>query len=249
MLTVKLPDGSDYQIKTLLANGDSNTKLSKSNKSGKGYLTFGLSLAPAHTSGYNTCASSSPGCRAACLFTAGHGRMDSVQRCRIAKTRLFFEERDAFMELLSIELRQAERKAEKKDLHCAVRLNVVSDVMWETTGIIQKFPNIQFYDYTKHYKRMLNWCQAGLPANYHLTFSRSEENEQQCSSVLQSGGNVTVVFDNKVFPKKWNGYKVISGDETDLRFLDKQNVVVGLYMKGDGKKDKSGFVIHLPVLS
>jgi hypothetical protein len=33
-------------------------------------------------------------------------------------------------------------------------------------------------------------------------------------------------------------------DETDLRFLDKGNVIVGLKAKGKAKKDTSGFVIQ-----
>lgn len=249
MPVIKLPNGTDYNVQSLLADGDSNAKLTKSNKSDKGYLTFGLSLAPAHTSGYQTCASSSPGCRAACLFTSGHGKMSTVQAARIAKTRYYFEQRDAFMEQLRNEIRAAIKKANKKDLHPAIRLNIVSDLMWEQSGIISEFPEVQFYDYTKHYKRMIKWCDGELPSNYHLTFSRSEENEQQCLSVLQHGGNVTVVFDNKDWGKKWNGYRIINGDETDLRFLDPENVIVGLYMKGDGKKDKTGFVVHLPVVA
>jgi hypothetical protein len=35
---------------------------------------------------------------------------------------------------------------------------------------------------------------------------------------------------------------VIDGDTDDLRFLDPQNVVVGLRAKGKAKKDKTGFV-------
>ncbi len=249
MPVINLPNGTLYNVQTLLADGDSNAKLTKSNKSGKGYLTFGLSLAPAHTSGYQTCASSSPGCRAACLFTSGHGRMDSVQNARIAKTRFYFEQRDTFMEQLRSEIRAAVKKANKKDLEPAIRLNIVSDLMWEQSGIMEEFPTVQFYDYTKHTKRMLNWCAGKLPENYHLTFSRSECNHNDCLKVLNAGGNVTVVFDNKDLPKQWYTRNVINGDETDLRFLDPENVVVGLYMKGDGKKDKSGFVVHLPVVN
>lgn len=251
MITVKLENGSDYVVKTLLGSGDSNAKLSKSDKSGKGYLTFGLSLAPANASGYNTCASSSPGCRAACLFTSGHGKAHTVRDARIAKTLAFFEHREMFYEMIMLELQAAQRKATKQDKIAAVRLNVVSDIMWENEGIIQNFPEIQFYDYTKHFKRMLSYCAGTkkFPNNYHLTFSRSENNHNDCLRVLNAGGNVTVVFDQKEFPKKWEGFNVVNGDETDLRFLDPAQSVVGLYMKGDGKKDKTGFVVSLPVVN
>jgi hypothetical protein len=50
------------------------------------------------------------------------------------------------------------------------------------------------------------------------------------------------------------GYKVVNGDETDLRFLDKKNVIVGLKFKNITGKNggevnkyakESGFVINV----
>jgi hypothetical protein len=38
---------------------------------------------------------------------------------------------------------------------------------------------------------------------------------------------------------------VIDGTETDLRFLDPNNVVVGLKANGKAKKDVSGFVVQI----
>jgi len=55
--------------------------------------------------------------------------------------------------------------------------------------------------------------------------------------------NIAVVF-NGDMPIHFKGREVVNGDETDLRFLDKQNVIVGLKAKGKAKKDMSGFVIH-----
>jgi hypothetical protein len=49
------------------------------------------------------------------------------------------------------------------------------------------------------------------------------------------------VFRNQL-PKTWKGYEVVNGDSNDLRFLDKQGVVVGLIEKGMAKKDETGFV-------
>jgi len=45
-------------------------------------------------------------------------------------------------------------------------------------------------------------------------------------------------------PKTWQGREVIDGDETDLRFLDGQNKIVGLVEKGLAKKDETGFVLE-----
>ena len=81
-----------------------------------------------------------------------------------------------------------------------------------------------------------------LPKNYHLTFSRKEDNDNYVDIVLAKGGNVAVVFAGSL-PMVWKGKIVTNGDETDLRFLDASNVVVGLKAKGKGKHDKSGFVV------
>jgi hypothetical protein len=35
---------------------------------------------------------------------------------------------------------------------------------------------------------------------------------------------------------------VFNGDDSDLRFLDPKNVIVGLYAKGKAKSDTTGFV-------
>ncbi len=68
------------------------------------------------------------------------------------------------------------------------------------------------------------------------------------------GGNVAVVWKitpsqwEQSRPQDWNGYPVLNGDETDLRFLDPPGSVIGLYAKGKGRKDKTGFVVSLPVI-
>lgn len=252
MATVEMADGSTYEVKTLLGKGDSNAKLNKSDKSGKGYLTVGLSLSPAKESGYEVCSSRSPGCTDACLFTSGHGAFEPVKLARIAKTRLFFQDRQTFMVMLVNELEKHNYRAKKQDKILACRLNVVSDLQWEKMYplLFNTFNDVQFYDYTKHYARMIRTCPVpsrNWPSNYHLTFSRSETNDKEALEVLRSGGNVTVVF-HKVLPAEFQGYKVINGDETDLRFLDPINVVVGLKAKGRGRKDKSGFVVSLPMV-
>lgn len=235
----------------ILSNGDSNYKMAKSNLAGKGYVTYGISLASGDTSGYEVCASRSPGCSSACLYTAGMGQLHSVQQSRIDKTKFFFENRKEFLAQLHKEIAAAQKQAEKKNNILAIRLNVLSDIMWEKIDktLFTKYPNIQYYDYTKHHKRMIQYLRwkeyqaVPFPANYKLTFSRSECNEKNALTILSLGGNITVIFDNPPLPKKWNGYRVINGDDNDLRFLDPKNVVVGLIAKGKAKKDNSGFVV------
>lgn len=255
-VSVKMPDGSTYTIKELLGDGDSNHKLVKSDQANIGYLTVGLSLAPANLSGYEVCASRSPGCTQACLNYTGMGQIKSVQRARIAKTILFMEQRELFMGMLYIEITKHRKKAHKQEKKLAVRLNMLSDIMWEkiTPKVTEAFRDVQFYDYTKHAKRMaafelsrVHMDPSFFPLNYHLTFSRSEVNIKECTAVYSyKYANVAVVFDSKALPTRYAGREVINGDETDLRFLDKPGVIVGLYAKGKkGREDTTGFVVQL----
>jgi hypothetical protein len=111
-------------------------------------------------------------------------------------------------------------------------------------GILQEFPQVQFYDYTKVFKRMEMYCKGQMPSNYHLTYSLNEDNKDLAFEVLKMKGNISAVFRNYL-PTKYEGYQVVNGDESDLRFLDKKNCIVGLIAKGDAKKDSSGFVLDV----
>jgi hypothetical protein len=214
----------------------SNTKIKKGEK--LGWKTLGLSLSPYTISGKNLCPHASEGCAAACLNTAGMGVFSNVQEARLAKTKFLLEKRVEFIGQLLKELKNAAKRNEK----LAIRLNVLSDLPWHNLIDMAAFPSVSFYDYTPNVNRMIQYLKGELPANYHLTFSRKENNQAQCDLILSMGGNVAVVF--KTVPKTWNGYEVIDGDETDLRFLDKKGVIVGLKAKGKGKKDTSGFVVE-----
>jgi hypothetical protein len=251
-IRVKMPDGSTFRVRKLLTDDNHNAKLHKSALSGKGWMTRGLCLAPAKTSGYNVCPNATPGCTASCIYHAGYaGVFDKIKTARIAKTRAWFQQREAFHALLFSELWKAERKALRRGQRLAVRLNVFSDIAWERVWpeLFEQFPEVQFYDYTKSAARALAHAKRDFPPNYHLTFSRSESNEAECLQVLAAGGNVSVVFDHKELPDVWNCYRVIDGDETDLRLLDPKGVVVGLCAKGAGKRDETGFVVQTPRLA
>lgn len=229
----------------------------------KGFLSFILHLAPSKLSGYNTCPNASNGCAAACLNTAGRGGIfPAIQEARIRKTRWFFEDRETFMAQLVKDIRAGIKLAHKRNLTPVFRLNGTSDIRWENipvtvtqkgilqipvnvtySNIMEAFPDVAWYDYTKLSNR------RDLPPNYHLTFSRSESNEKETLGWLENGGNVAVVFNvkkNAPLPETWNGYTVIDGDETDLRFLDPTNVVVGLRGKGKARNDlHDGFVVSI----
>lgn len=261
----------------LLAGGDSNTKLAKNGhvesivrdwqrKAGasvsiEGVETRGLSLAPSTIAGAgDICPFASDGCRRSCLYFCGRGGSSMVQAGRIARTQLWRYERGWFLETLSRELAAAEAYANKRNKLLAVRLNVLSDIPWETQGIIEQFPSIQFYDYSKWPTRY-----GSLLPNYWVTFSLNEDNEESAINVLKSGGNVAIAFADRdhpyvgnrskyqQLPKSWRGFRVVDGDETDLRFADvrgrKTGRVIGLRLKALSLSDRqsaiaSGFAIE-----
>lgn len=213
-----------------------------------GVLTGIQFLAPADVSGHNTCPNASEGCKAACLFTAGMaGAFASVNKSRIEKTLFFFGNRAEYGKQLVKEIAALVKKAAKQNLSPAVRLNGTSDLAWESIKfdgqtVMERFPAVQFYDYTKSESRAKRHAAGQMPANYHLTFSRSESNQDEVLEVLNANGNVAVVFRNSL-PATYLGKPVINGDESDLRFNDAKGVIVGLKQKGKAKKDESGFVV------
>ena len=215
-----------------------NPKIQKGTK--LGYLSFILHLAPSTLSGKNTCPKATPGCIAACLNTAGRGGMfkkgettNMIQQARIRKTKMYFEQRDLFLATLEADIRKAIKFADKQGLIPVFRLNGTSDLSVEKWGIIEKFPTVQFYDYTKVLGRKV----SHLP-NYHLTFSKADGNDADVAEALLQGMSVVAVYDK--IPEG-----VPSADETDLRFLDPKGIMLGLKAKGRAKKDYSGFVIRL----
>lgn len=225
----------------------SNTKIAKGES--KGYRTFGIHLAPHKLSGKNVCPNASKGCAAACLNVSGQGYYKRVQDARLKKTLFFLNQKDEFLNQLFVDITTAIRRSKKNNMIPCFRLNLTSDLAWESIKIngkslMEHFPTVQFYDYCKSPKRMLNFLKGNFPKNYHLTFSRSESNETHCNIIMACGGNVAMVF-RKTLPKSYKGKVVIDGDETDLRFLDPKGVIVGLVAKGVGRKDESGFIIDL----
>ena len=229
-----------YKKSSKLLNIDNNAKTVKGQK--KGYKTAILYLAPSTQSGFQVCPMASEGCKKACLYTAGHGAFSNVQQGRINKTRWFMQDRQSFLTQLRKEISNHIKNCDKKGYIPCVRLNGTSDISWENYDIIQAFPNVQFYDYTKIYKRALKYVNGQYPSNYHITYSLNEDNRAHAFEILKMGGNISAVF-RKELPKKYNGFKVIDADETDLRFTDPRNVICGLKAKGEARTDYSGFVL------
>jgi hypothetical protein len=243
----------------LLSTG--NPKVLKGLK--QGYNTYILHLAPADLSGYQTCPKATAGCKSACLNTAGRGGLfkkgentNTIQQARIRKTKMFFENRTEFMTDLVKDIELAIKQSAKLNLIPVFRLNGTSDLSFEKyevvrngvlyRNIFEAFSDVQFYDYTKVLGRKVKDIK-----NYQLTFSAADGNDRDVESAMYNGMNVAVVFGIKKtepMPEYYNGVQVFNGDESDLRFLDPKNVVIGLYAKGKAKKDTTGFVKYPTIM-
>ena len=239
-----------YKTDNLLSiNADAKT--SKGEK--LGFLTGILYLAPYKTIPlYNTCSMASiAGCDIACLYSAGRGAYSSVQKARINKTEWYYQDNHSFMMQLIKNIKTLINKANKQGLIPLIRLNGTSDIKWENIGftynekhydnIMQLFPTVQFYDYTKIINR------DNLPVNYDLTFSYSGKPAflKYVNQAINKGMRIAVVFKDKYkLPTDYMGLTVVNGDNSDIRHIDPHGVIVALYAKGKAKQDTSGFVVH-----
>lgn len=237
----------------VLLGGIDNAKIAKSWK--KGYVSLILNLSPAEESGFNLCSCRTAGCAVACLHLSGSAVYQKGKiRSRLGKTFYLIKERQKFIEQLIKEITVARDYANELGKKLAIRLNGTSDLPWETPAfgvggksLMELFPDVQFYDYTKVPHRMRAYANRDMPPNYHLTFSYSERKDSAKNSLeaLKRGGTVAIVFgpgknqgaEHLIPPKVWNGFRVIDGDESDLRFEDDKGVVVGLTAKADAAWD------------
>jgi len=216
----------------------------------KGFLTGILYLISSDISGENLCALAKIAlCDLPCLVSAGRGRMSNVFMARLRKTLFFLQYTEEACEMIKSDIKKLEKKAKKQGFEFAVRLNGTSDIRFERYNIIQSFPHVTFYDYTKIANR------RNLPANYDLTFSYSgvAAFQEHVKKALENGMRIAAVFRNRETVEymlsngvRYMGRDVIDGDLTDLRFLEPKNAIVALYAKGRAKMDGSGFVIDMP---
>jgi hypothetical protein len=231
------------KIANLLSKGSTNAKTAKNE-----LTTFIMYLAPSNiVSGVDMCPFASPECRALCLNTAGRGVFSNVQLSRINKTEFFRDNREQFYIQLGNELLKIHDNAIKHNKNIAIRLNGTSDV--DHLGLLLRYTGINFldefysdlifYDYTKN----INHVKKYKNTSYHLTFSRSECNDQQVEQAINLGANIAVVFRNEL-PATYKGLPVINGDLSDLRINDPKQCIVGLIAKGKAKKQISNFVIN-----
>lgn len=225
------------------------TKDSAKTKKGEklGYTTLILYMQPwkANAAGKNLCPNATAGCIASCLYTAGRGKFNAIQLARQNRTNYFLEDRAGFIQQIAAEIAKESAKVGNDKL--VVRMNGTTDIPWENVragdhaNLMDRFPMIQFYDYTKSFSRLI----GSRPDNYHLTFSRAEtaSNIAEAEMALNMGYNVAAVFSGDL-PETYMGFPVVDGDQHDLTFLHPAGAIIGLRAKGDAKKDQTGFVIR-----
>lgn len=251
----------------MILSVSADAKTSKGEK--LGYITGILYLAPSDISGYQVCPMAKlAGCEAPCLYKAGRGGFNSVQRARVAKTRRFFTDRVSFMRDVAFSVGKLIQSAMLAGSNPLVRLNGTSDIKWENipvsidaataraisracgfdipvgdyASIMAVFPEIQFYDYTKIPNR------RDIPSNYDLTFSYSGvvSFERYNRRAIESGARIAAVFRTRAsIPAQFQGLPTIDGDNTDVRHIEPRRVTVALYAKGPARNDRSGFVVDV----
>ena len=204
--------------------------------------TYTIYLAPANLSGYEVCPGRTAECTKLCLNMSGRSKIEAyshknnIQNTRIKKTRMLFEQREFFVRWMIEEIKTAKAKAIKTGYRFSVRLNNTSDISPEQfyivedgkkINILEYFPEIQFYDYTKVASRT---SLTKKYSNYDLTYSYNGSNTEKCLEMLKNGIRVAMVF-YPVLPEKHWGYDVVNGDQFDMQYLRPKNVIIGLKYK------------------
>ena len=203
-----------------------------------------LSLMP----DYKICGGSkSGGCMELCLKSSGFAKIfKSVNIARQKKTEFLLNDRIGFINQLDKELFNFNKKCIKNNKTGFVRLNTISDYPFYKTGLMQKYSNLIFIDYTKIAKRLFE----KLPENYFLMFSFSGrlQYSNQVRMALKTDIPISVVFKCN-FPKTFLGRLVIDGDKSDLNNALSFNKILGLKFKEINKEDynefkNNGFIVH-----
>lgn len=211
-------------------------RLSKAN----GTMTYCIYLAPSDMSGYNVCPYGEH-CREHCLNGSGQNKCDElskgvegskINRSRIKKTRLFYEDRETFMRLMIHEIKVKRERAKRMGYEFSIRINGTSDLSpclfrdpQSGKNILELFNDVQFYDYSKRPSAI---HEQKMFANYDVTFSYDGYNWEYCKKHLDNGGKAAVVFFGEL-PKYFNGYRVIDANGYDMRYLDPKGCVMGLH--------------------
>lgn len=167
-------------------------------------------------------------CIETCFFNSGQLGMPVQKKALAERSHLFKTNKELFIKMLEKDICAHIRKANKLGLKASFRLNGTSDIDTQKLGIIEKYKEVQFYDYSKNFDRY------SKHANYYLCYSFNGENWGECLKKLRDGFNIAMVFDK--IPETFKTFPVVDGDNSDLRFLDPSGVIIGLKPKGKLRK-------------
>ena len=173
------------------------------------------------------------GCHVDCLVSSGMLGMKTQQLAMISRTLYYLNFRKEFLDQLRLEITKGYKKHGD---NFAVRLNGTSDINWK--DIISEFPNVQFYDYSK----LRGMVKKNPNKNHHYTFSGSmysDYSRKELKQAIDEGLNIAIAFNTKEskqdtlrIPKQLFNKPLVSFDNTDVRFKDKQGSIGYLKRKG-----------------
>lgn len=220
-------------------------------------------MSPGVESGVEMCPHRTDGCYRACLgHSSGMMVTTPARRARLWKTALYLGDIVEWRDRLDTEVRSLVRRAYGQGYTPAVRIDGTSDTGEAERGAwIRRYPNVAWYDYTKDVERAIRVARQYSQDEYHVTYSHHGD-YTATHRALYRGVPVAVVFSTKrgeALPEHWQNYRVIDGDLTDARFLDRglfdipadQGYVVGLRFKTARNRAKmlaaavrAGFVVE-----
>lgn len=220
-----------------------NFKSEKTRLKFKNIHHYILYLYPTFTKEINTCPFASAACKKACLVNCGKGAFKNVIEARKNRTEKIFSDFEQSCKQMIAEIASMTVYNKMLGGQSVFRINGTSDIdfscIWNNTYLENL--GVIFCEYTKNPLRMNDFLNGKFSPNVHFTFSHSGKNWKFCEEILNNGGNVAIPFACEKLPETYKGYKVINGDEHDLRYMDEgSGVIVGLMAKGSKEKIKEG---------
>ena len=234
-------DNWEYLTKTdtPLINVNSSTKIEKGQKINVNTGILYLKPADQVTTKTICAAADLMGCKKGCLISSGQLGKKAGSNAATKRTIMYALQPETFKKHLRIEILKHQLEYGET---LAIRLNGTSDI--DFYDIIATMKDVQFYDYTKIYNRVL---KNDLP-NYDLTFSGSANNAKslQITARAIKAGKRTVLAVNTAeikgeykLPSMLGDIPLINMDETDARFKDNKRAVGVLKRKGSNKVQRA----------
>jgi hypothetical protein len=140
----------------------------------------------------------------------------------------------------------------RKGLVPTCRVNLLSDLVLLALQLANRYPSIQFCDYTKRIGDVLTLHDEGkIPTNLSWGLSLSEINGNEWRKAMARGifwGAVVFDVDKGAdLPESFDGLQCIDGDLNDARWFTPKGTVAALRLKGTNKAKeiaRKGFAIQ-----